>query len=121
MSHKVLFATASQELVRQVTEALEQAGYQVLSALDGTQALARAAAEQPDLACLDLDMPGASGLEVCERLKAERPLTVLITAEFLDDRTSAGFAKAGADDLVFKPFTMDEIVDKVAWYLSPED
>lgn len=121
MSHKILFAAAEPTLVRQVTEALEQAGYQVLAALDGDQALAKAAAEAPDLACLDLDIPGASGLEVCEKLKAERPMTVLITAEFLDDATSAHFARAGADDLVFKPFTMDEIVDKVAWYLSPED
>lgn len=121
MSHKILFAAAESNLVSQVASALEQAGYQVTTALDGDQALAKAAAEPPDLACLDLDMPKRSALEVCEKLKAQRPVTVLIAAEFLDDATSAGFSRVGADDLVFKPFSVDEILDKVAWYLSPED
>ncbi len=121
MSHKILFATPETDLVRQVAEALEQAGYHVVTAVDGTQALAKAQADPPDLACLDLELSGATGLEVCERLKAERPVTVLIAAEFLDDETSAGFTRVGADDLLFKPYTLDEIVDKVAWYLSPDD
>jgi DNA-binding response OmpR family regulator len=66
-------------------------------------------------------MPKTDALAVCERLKADRPVTVLIAAEFLDDATSAGFARVKADDLVFKPFSIAEIVDKVAWYLNPDD
>ena len=106
---------------RAVVRALEEAGYQVAAAADGNEAHQLSLLDAPDLACLDLDLPGASGLDLCERLKAERPMTVLLTAEFLDDATSARFATVGADDLVFKPFTVAEILDKVAWYLSPED
>lgn len=121
MSHRVLFAAPEPALVQQVALALEQAGYTVLTALDGHEAMAHAEASPPDLACLDIDMPGTSGFDICERLKASGPVTVLITAEFLDDRSSASFTRVGADDLVFKPFTTEEILDKVAWYLSPED
>lgn len=120
MSPLVLFAAPDPQLVREAKAALEEAGYQVRAALDGPGALASAEAEPPDLACLDLDLPGADALEVCARLKAHRDVTVLISAEFLDDRSSAGYTRVGADDLVFKPYTMPELVDKVAWYLSPD-
>jgi CheY-like chemotaxis protein len=121
MSHKILIADAEPLTIDVLTAALEQAGYQVITATDGEQALERDGAHQPDLVCVDIHMPGLGGLDVCRALKATRSVPVLLTAAYLDDATSQGFATAGADDLLFKPFSPEEMIDKVAWYLSPED
>jgi DNA-binding response OmpR family regulator len=43
---------------------------------------------------------------------------VVVTTARLDDAISSGYVLAGADDMLFKPFTLDEIIDKAEWYMS---
>jgi DNA-binding response OmpR family regulator len=99
---------------------LQAAGYDVVTAQDGTEALARGREDAPDLACLEVNLAGTNGLEVCRELKAIRPLPVILAVSHLDDQTSASFMAVGAEDLLFKPYEIDEVIDKVAWYLSPQ-
>jgi putative two-component system response regulator len=86
---------------------LRAEGYATLSATNGCDALAAAAAEKPDLILLDIMMPGMNGFETVERLKAD-PRTqqvpvIMVTA--LDDRESKQRAlEAGAEEFLSKPF-----------------
>ncbi|MEV5982450.1 response regulator transcription factor [Streptomyces sp. NPDC052114] len=92
---------------------LERAGHAVDRAEDGPAALACAAARRPDLVVLDLMLPGMDGLEVCRRLRAERPVPVImLTARGDEDDRILGL-EIGADDYVTKPFSPRELVLRV--------
>lgn len=104
-------------IARTTIEALLSAeNYELHFAEDGLQALTKAIEIQPDLILLDVMMPGMSGFEVCQKIRAlpdlaEIPI-VLVTA--LDDRASRmSGLKAGADDFVTKPFDVHELLVRV--------
>jgi DNA-binding response OmpR family regulator len=100
--------------IRKVVRAyLERAGYEVLEAADGEQALELAASRRPALVILDLMLPGISGEEVCRRLRqgSEVPIIMLTARAHEDDRV-AGLG-LGADDYVVKPFSPRELVARV--------
>ncbi|PPK66134.1 response regulator transcription factor [Actinokineospora auranticolor] len=102
------------ETVRDVVRRyLENAGYAVTVAGDGTEALRRCAAARPDLVVLDVMMPGPDGVEVCRRLRAaDGPAVVLLTALGEEEDRVAGL-EVGADDYVTKPFSPRELVLRV--------
>ncbi|KQZ09320.1 two-component system response regulator [Agromyces sp. Root1464] len=93
---------------------LERAGIEVESVVDGTAALEAASRSAPDAVVLDLMLPGIDGIEVCRRLRAERPhLPVLmLTARGEEDDRVLGL-EAGADDYIVKPFSPRELVLRV--------
>jgi diguanylate cyclase (GGDEF)-like protein len=96
---------------------LEAQGYDVLEAEDGPAALQRCRAEQPDVVLLDVEMPGLTGYQVLEALKADSELS-LIPVVFLTGRTStedvvAGLA-LGAHDYLKKPFEPAELIARVS-------
>lgn len=116
---KILIAEPEQALLATLAANLEAAGYEVITAADGEEALARDRSDCPDLVCMEVNLPLLDGLAVCRALKANRPVPVILAVSHLDDRTSAGFVEVGAEDLLFKPYEIDEVIDKVAWYLDP--
>ncbi|MFI6810617.1 response regulator transcription factor [Streptomyces luteogriseus] len=92
---------------------LDRAGYAVDRADDGPTALARAAAQRPDLVVLDLMLPGMDGLEVCRRIRGRGPVPVImLTARGDEDDRILGL-EVGADDYVTKPFSPRELVLRV--------
>ncbi|MFH8840470.1 response regulator transcription factor [Streptomyces sp. NPDC017868] len=96
-----------------VTGYLRRAGHGVEHAADGPSALESAARYEPDLVVLDLMLPGIDGLEVCRRLRAERPVpVVMLTARGAEEDRIAGL-ELGADDYVTKPFSPRELVLRV--------
>jgi len=117
MSALILVVDDEQDLVATLEYNLQRAGYQVVSAYTGTDALARAAAEPtPDLIVLDLMLPDIMGTEVCRRLRAQ-PATmhtpiVMLTARGEEIDRVVGF-EVGADDYVVKPFSVRELVLRV--------
>ena len=94
--------------------ALEEAGYRVLSAVDGC-ALKVAGTDRPDLILLDLLMPGMDGVEVSRRLRAD-PITASIPIVIMSahERLLSAAPSATADDRLPKPFELDDLFDTVA-------
>lgn len=118
MNRTILLADSEPEVITTLANGLTQAGYRVLTTDNGAQAIALAASEKPDLVCLEVNLAGVNGLDACKRIKAQRAVPVVVTTARLDDTISAGYLSAGADDLLFKPYTLDEIIDKAEWYMS---
>jgi DNA-binding response OmpR family regulator len=95
---------------------LERAGYEVVEARDGEEALALAIRHRPDLAVMDVMMPRATGYEVTQRLRADESTksipVILLTARAQEADVSRGF-EAGADDYLRKPFSPQELRARV--------
>jgi len=96
-----------------VTTALIQAGYRTCAEADRTKLRAVAEAFRPDLAILDIMLPGPDGLCLARMLRdrVDLPILFLTARDGVDDRL-AGFA-AGADDYLVKPFAMTELIARV--------
>ncbi|MEO5595764.1 MAG: hybrid sensor histidine kinase/response regulator [Lysobacteraceae bacterium] len=100
---------------------LGDAGYQVLRAANGPQALQLASAHRPDLILLDMIMPQMDGLEVCRKLKSS-PTTasipvIFFTASQQRDLMVNAF-QGGAVDFIFRPFIPEELLARVGTHLS---
>jgi DNA-binding response OmpR family regulator len=112
----VLVADDDADIVRFVEVNLRLEGYQVLTARDGEEALAKALDLQPDVVLLDVLMPRIDGYTVCARLRADaRGATIpviLLTANFISADQEVA-RQAGADDFVVKPFDPYELMARV--------
>ncbi len=101
-------------LVRDVVgRYLGQAGYQVTVAGDGVDALRAAKAVLPDLVVLDLMLPGLSGLEVCQLLRAGSPVPIVMLTALGEEEDRIVGLELGADDYITKPFSPRELVLRV--------
>ncbi|GGN05380.1 DNA-binding response OmpR family regulator [Actinoplanes campanulatus] len=117
----VLVAEDDADIRDLVAFKLEQAGLEVLSVGDGQAAVETAQARHPELAVLDVSMPGLSGIDVCRMLRAD-PATagtviIMITARVQEQDVEGGFG-AGADDYVTKPFSPRELVSRIQELLA---
>jgi DNA-binding response OmpR family regulator len=102
---KILIADDDRDLLSLIGFALTQAGYLVVRASDGPGAIRAFETESPDLVVLDINMPGASGFQVCEaiRLKSRVPIMMLTVRGEEEDLVRA--LELGADDYLNKPFS----------------
>jgi len=92
---------------------LRKAGYELLTAADGREALRLARAAGPDLILLDLMLPEVDGLEVCRELrKTSRVPIIMITARGEEIDRVVGL-ELGADDYVSKPFSVRELLSRI--------
>jgi len=95
---------------------LEELGHEVIEAANGTDAMARAREHRPDLALLDIKMPGLSGIDVCKQLRADpstRDIRVIVVTG-IDARAALEESLvAGADDFLQKPFDSLELAVRV--------
>ncbi|XGA78702.1 response regulator [Halomonas sp. CH40] len=102
---------------------MEQAGYKVTTAEDGEQALACVESTTPDLILLDISLPGISGFDVLEQLRAqattERLPIIMLTAHGREVEREKGMAM-GADDYITKPFSTQALVEKVRQLIGEE-
>lgn len=111
MIKKRILVVDDDESLRWVTQAqLQQSGYEVNAAADGTGALESIQQVPPDLVITDLRMPGMSGLELLKKIKADYPeiLVIMVTA-FGTVENAVEAMKAGAYDYITKPVNMDEL------------
>jgi DNA-binding response OmpR family regulator len=117
----VLIADDDPDILDLVSFKLEQAGHTLVTASDGTSALAEARRSSPDVAVIDVAMPGLSGLDVCRELRADAMTAnipiILLTARAQDSDVEIGF-EVGADDYLTKPFSPRELVSRVAAVIS---
>lgn len=112
----ILVADDDRDILELVAFRLERAGYEVLTAGDGEQALAAAREHRPALAVLDVMMPKLTGYDVVKAMRAEegtsRIPVILLTARVQEADVSRGF-EAGADDYIRKPFSPQELRARV--------
>jgi CheY-like chemotaxis protein len=117
----ILVADDDDDVRELVVFRLERAGYQVVTASDGQEAVEVALARPPDVCVIDVMMPRLDGYEVTERLRASPGLAevpiVLLTASVQEAAVSRGF-DAGASDYIKKPFSPQELVDRIAAALN---
>jgi two-component system phosphate regulon response regulator PhoB len=124
MSQTILVVDDERDIVELVRYNLAQAGYRVVSASDGRQAVEMARRERPDLIVLDLMLPVMSGAEVARALKQDektRAIPILmLTARGAEVDRVVGF-ELGADDYVVKPFSPRELVLRVQAILRRDE
>jgi two-component system response regulator MprA len=110
----VLVVDDDEPITAALRRALEYEGLRVSIARDGYAAVDAARRDPPDLVVLDLMLPGLSGIEVCEKLRAERSdaLVLMLTARDATADRVRGL-DAGADDYLVKPFAYEELLARV--------
>ncbi|MBI3568072.1 MAG: response regulator transcription factor [Gemmatimonadetes bacterium] len=114
---RILVVDDEPDIVALVVYHLAKSGYRVSSAQNGTDALAIARRERPALVVLDLMLPGLTGFEVLEQLRADRATrnvaVLMLTARREEPDRIRGLT-LGADDYLAKPFSPQELVLRVA-------
>jgi DNA-binding response OmpR family regulator len=116
MGTKVLIADDEPNIVVSLSFMMRREGYEVLVARDGIEALDTIRRERPALVLLDAMMPGLSGFDVCEAVRADAGVRdtriLMLTAKGRETDMARGLG-AGADAYVTKPFSTRELVAKV--------
>lgn len=110
----VLVADDNDVAQRLCKRVLEKAGYGVLIAADGLQAVDLAFKEHPSMILMDVAMPGIDGLEAMRRIKAEMPsLPIVIASAHSMASDRERFLAAGADNVLSKPFRLADLISIV--------
>jgi DNA-binding response OmpR family regulator len=113
---KILVVDDEIYIVHILDFSLGMEGYEVLTALDGEQAIEKARAEHPDLIVLDIMMPKLDGYETCKVLKAgddtKNIPVILLSAKGRNVDQKIGF-EVGADDYITKPFSPRKLVERI--------
>ncbi len=112
-AQKVLVVEDVAELRQALGTALERAGYEVIAVPDGEEALRTFHSFQPDLALLDILLPGKSGVEVCERIREMSAVPVVIFSAIADEDEKVAAFEKGADDYVVKGTGLRELVARI--------
>ncbi len=113
---RILLVDDEQDLLWALQHCLRDEGYEVLTAYDGTEALALARRHRPDLVILDILMPGLDGLEVCRRLRRHPnlgavPILFLTVRGDVPNRVEG--LNEGGDDYLIKPFDVEELKARI--------
>lgn len=116
MAEKILIVDDDVDTLKLIGLMLQRQGYEISVATNGTQGLAKAAAELPDVMLLDVMMPDMDGYEVTRRMRNDPALAqipiIMFTAKSMVDDKVAGF-EAGADDYLTKPTHPAELTSRV--------
>jgi len=110
---RILIADDDPQILRALRITLTAKGYEILTATDGTEAIAAAVDHRPDLYVLDLGMPRFDGIAVIQAIRgwSEAPILVVSGRTGAADKVEA--LDAGADDYVTKPFSVDELLARI--------
>jgi class 3 adenylate cyclase len=113
---KVLVVDDTPNNVKLLADLLGVKGYAVATAANGEEALAKLAAEKPDIVLLDVMMPGLSGYDVCRRIRADPatallPVVLVTSLDPVQERIKG--IEAGADDFLSKPINQPELFARV--------
>ncbi len=111
--YKILVVDDEKRMVRFIQLNLEQDGFQVITAFNGSEALEQVRTQLPDLILLDIMMPDINGFEVLKKIREVNPVPVImLTAKGEEDDRIQGL-ELGADDYITKPFSPRELVSRI--------
>ncbi len=110
---RILVVDDDVHLVRALTIALTARGYTTATAADAPTALAAAATTPPDLAVIDLGLPGFDGIEVIESLRGWSTVPIIVLSARHDETAKINALDVGADDYITKPFGMGELLARI--------
>ncbi|MGE5704674.1 MAG: response regulator [Clostridia bacterium] len=111
---KILVVDDEASIAKLLQFNLEKAGYEVVAAYDGKQALEMVHQEKPDFIILDLMLPKMDGMDVCKALRQDRINTPILMLTAKDDELDKILGlELGADDYLTKPFSPREVVARV--------
>jgi DNA-binding response OmpR family regulator len=110
---KILAADDDRDLRELIGFTLAQAGYLVLKAGDGPSALKTFDEESPDLVVLDINMPGASGFQVCEAIRKRSRVPVIMLTVRGEEEDLVRALELGADDYLTKPFSPRTLLARI--------
>jgi len=114
MKNKVLVVDDEQSIVTLLQYNLEQAGFEVITAMDGKEGKSLAETESPDIIVLDLMLPKLDGMEVCKQLRQKNIMVPIIMLTAKDDQLDKILGlELGADDYMVKPFSPREVIARV--------
>ena len=109
----VLVVDDERRIAQIARDYLEHAGFAVITASEGRDALARARADHPDLVVLDLGLPTIDGLDVAKALRRESDVPIIMLTARVDESDRLIGLAVGADDYITKPFSPRELVARV--------
>ncbi|HEX9094060.1 MAG TPA: response regulator transcription factor [Coriobacteriia bacterium] len=121
MTRTILVADDNPKIVEVLDAYLRAEGFDVVTAADGDAAAAAVAGRVPDLAVLDIMMPGIDGLELTKRFQHEHSLPVILVTARTDEIDRLIGLEVGADDYISKPFSPREVVARVKAVLRRVD
>jgi DNA-binding response OmpR family regulator len=118
---KILIAEDERDIRDLVAFTLRFAGYEVVTAANGEEAVQQASKENPDLILMDVRMPRMTGYEACRILKADPEMKdvpiVFLSAKGQESEIQTGL-EAGAEEYLLKPFAPDQLTERVKAILS---
>ena len=117
----ILVVDDEPKITQLVRDYLERAGFSVVTAGDGREALMRARTESPDLVVLDLGLPQLDGLDVTRLIRREADVPIIMLTARDDETDKLIGLELGADDYVTKPFSPRELVARVRAVLRRRD
>lgn len=116
----ILVVDDENKIVQFVQDALEDEGYTVFTAFDGSKAVQVARQQRPELIILDIMLPRRDGFEVCRELREELDIPILFLSAKQNDADKIHGFSVGADDYVMKPFSIKELLARVEAHLRRE-
>ncbi|MFL7892074.1 MAG: response regulator transcription factor [Anaerolineales bacterium] len=118
---KILIAEDERDILELIQFTLQYGGYEVIPASNGSEAWEMTKREQPNLALLDVRMPGMSGYEVCIKIKSNQETkhipVVFLSAKGQESEIKNGY-DSGAVDYILKPFAPDQLLNRLLEILN---
>jgi len=113
MGKRILVADDNEEIIKIIKPYLIKEGFEVITAYDGNEALAKNTQFNPSLILLDIMMPRKNGLEVCTEIRKTSNVPIIMITARSDDGDKIMALDTGADDYIVKPFSPGEVVARV--------
>lgn len=110
---RVLVCDDEPQILRALRVVLGGAGFEVIPAATGEEALDLASVKPPEAAIIDLVLPDIDGVEVCRRLREWTEMPILVLSAVGDESEKVRALNAGADDYITKPFGSDELIARL--------
>ena len=112
-TYKIVVVEDDANLLATLKYNLEKDGYDVVTAIDGAEAVEKALKEKPDLVVLDIMLPKMNGFEVCRVLRKEMTVPILMLTAKAEEMDKVIGLEIGADDYMTKPFSMRELLARI--------